>query len=775
MRELIPPFALGTAIFTFFLIIDRIYHLADLAVTKGVPFYLVVQLLVFMLPSFLAHTLPMALLVAVLLAGGRLAGDLEIIALKAAGVSTLRLFRPVLAVALTLTAVTAGLTLVANPLANREFQRQLFKILQSRAVSGLQERVFNSTFGDVIIYVEDVSASQVALRGLLVSDERDPKLSRIITAREGRLLTDEVSQRITLRLLNGAVSEADVMPADPPKGLSKDATSGGAASAARYRYTLFGLYDLSLSVDSPLKGAPRVEKPEKDLTLGELVTRTTELRADRHGRAPYLIELHKRFALPLAALVFALVGFPLGIRSHRGGRSVALAGSLAILLTYYFVMTSLEGAALRLEIPAGIAIWTPNVLFTLVGMVLLVATAREWRLPAWPFLWRALDALPVLPVRRQARHGRLHAPHPTRDSTHIIDRYLVREFLTFMGIGLAVAAVLFVVIDLLQTLDRYLRIKPPFLYIVEHFAYRLPAALHDGLPVIMLVATIFLYLALSRYHELTALKAAGVSLYRVSLPIVGLGFGVAVGAGLFQELAQPVLNARGDEVDNVKIRGQAPRHLKSRVRLWVRSSERRFYRVELLHPGTNDLYGVTILEVEREFRLVNRLDARRAHWTPTGWELSEGAFREIGPDGQVQTVPFVWTALDIKEEIDDFIRIQKPVTSMSYSELKDYVAQLEGAGFQVRKYLVELYSKLSFPLVNLVMVLVAIPFALQSPRGGRLFGIGLAIAIMAGYLVVHYVALAFARADLLPPLLAAWTANIIFLGIGVSLFLRART
>src|SRR6266571_1248012 len=131
VRELIPPFALSTALFTFFLIIDRIYHLADLAVTKGVPLHLVVQLLVFMLPSFLAHTLPMALL-------------------------------------------------VANPLANREFQRQLFKILQSRAVSSLQERVFNNTFGDVIIYVEDVSASQVALRGLLVSDERDPKLSRII-------------------------------------------------------------------------------------------------------------------------------------------------------------------------------------------------------------------------------------------------------------------------------------------------------------------------------------------------------------------------------------------------------------------------------------------------------------------------------------------------------------------------------------------------------------------------------------------------------------------
>ena len=94
---------------------------------------------------------------------------------------------------------------------------------------------------------------------------------------------------------------------------------------------------------------------------------------------------------------------------------------------------------------------------------------------------------------------------------------------------------------------------------------------------------------------------------------------------------------------------------------------------------------------------------------------------------------------------------------------------------KLAKYTVELYSKLSFPWVNLIMVLVAIPFSLQAPRGGRLFGVALAIGIMAGYLVVHYVALAFARADLLPPLLAAWTANIIFLGLGTSLFLRART
>src|SRR5437667_3759844 len=129
-RELVSPFAFACALLTFFLVIDRIYHLTDLVITKGVPFYLVMQLLLFMMPSFLAHTLPMALLVAVLLAGGRLASDLEIVAFKAAGVSALRLFRPVLAASFLITGATAVLTLVLNPLANKEFQSQLFEVLR---------------------------------------------------------------------------------------------------------------------------------------------------------------------------------------------------------------------------------------------------------------------------------------------------------------------------------------------------------------------------------------------------------------------------------------------------------------------------------------------------------------------------------------------------------------------------------------------------------------------------------------------------------------------
>jgi len=197
LRELVSPFTMGVGVFTFFLVIDRIYHLTELVITKGVPFFLVLALLGFTLPSFLALTLPMALLVAVLIVGGRLAADMEVTAFKASGVSPLRLLRPFLAAGVLVTLISGALSIWIAPMGNRMFQQQLLKILQSRAATGLKERIFSASFGQFTIYVQDISASQVALKGLLVSDERDPALSRVIVAKEGRLLTDEEQGRIT--------------------------------------------------------------------------------------------------------------------------------------------------------------------------------------------------------------------------------------------------------------------------------------------------------------------------------------------------------------------------------------------------------------------------------------------------------------------------------------------------------------------------------------------------------------------------------------------------
>jgi LPS export ABC transporter permease LptG/LPS export ABC transporter permease LptF len=762
-KELGPPFLIGVGVFTFFLVIDRIYQLTDLVITKSVPFALVLPLLVYMLPSFLALTVPMALVVAVLLVGGRLAGDLEVAALKASGVSPWRLFRPFLVVGVIVTLLIAWLTLVVGPWSSGAFQRQLFRILQSRATTGITERTFSATFSHFVIYVDEVSVSQVRLKGLLVSDERNAEQSRIVVAREGRLLSDEATRRITLRFLDGSISESDV------------------GDRRRFRQTYFSLYDMTLPVDSPIAAAAREEKPEKQLPVGPLIAEARRLQREGQITAPNYVELHKRFALPVAALVFTLVGFPLGVRSHRGGRAGALGLSFGIVASYYILYTTMEGYALRGRMSAGLAMWIPNATLAVVGVSLLrasvVGVPAAWLDLFW-WLWAKVEgrrsgrAVKPLEERRR-RLGRLAGP---RESTFIMDRYLIRQYLVFLGVGTLVGAVLVAAVDLLQTLDRFLRAKPPFAIILEHFLYRMPGQLYKGLPMIVLIATVFLFLSLTRQRELDALKAAGISLYRASLPVLLVAGGISVLAVLFQEIALPEINARAEEVDRVKIRGQLPRHLQRQTQIWYRSSDTRFFRMALLDPAGKSMEGLTVVEISPDFRLVERLDARIAQWTPEGWRLTDGVFRRVGPQNRVSSELFDSRLLPLPEHIDDFIQVQNAPDTMSFLELRAYVTRLREGGHRVTRYLVQLYSKLSFPLVHVIMALVAIPFALVSPRsGGRATGIGVAIVIAVGYWVVHSVAVAFAQADLLPAALAAWTANIVFAGIGTALFLSART
>lgn len=752
LRELAGPFLWTGVVLTFVLIVDRIYELTDLVVTHGVPFSLVLGLAGFMLPALWVHILPMALLVAVLLVTGRLAADREVTALAATGVSPLRLFRAFV-LAASLVALTVGLlTFWLAPRANHAFERRLVKIFQARATTGISERAFTS-LGQVVIYVSQVSPSRAGLRGVLVSDERDPERPRIVTAREGRLLSDERSERVTLRLLGGTIHEAD------------------ATAPYRYRSGTFALYDLSLSVDAQVAGMARVLRPEETLALRELLDARARLREQGQNPARHEVEVHKRFALPLTALAFCLVGFPLGIRARGGGRAVAVGASLGVAAAYYLLLSSLVGVALVGQMPPWAAVWTPTLLFGAAGATLLLSTATRLRARTRR---RGEEARAVGPARR-ARARPLPGRARPRAFTWLIDRYLIREYLKYVAYGLAVGGVLFTVADTLQTMDSYLARRPAFSLIVEYALLQLPLGLHQMLPMVILVATIFLFISLARHHELTALKAAGVSLYRIGTPVLALALGVSLASAGFQETFLPRLSATADEVYRTKIRGEPPTSLQRRTHVWYRSSETRFFRISLLDPAARSMEGITLLELDGDFRIVERLDARHVHWTPRGWEFRDGVFREIGRDEGVEAVPFGVMTLELPERIEDFTRLQRPASMMTFLEFRAHLQRLQESGYQVRKDLVTLYEKLSFPLIHAVSALVAIPLALVAPQSGHLVGVGWAVVITMGYWLVHSMALSLAKADLLPPLLAAWTANILFTGLGLFFFLRART
>ncbi len=774
-KELFVPFLLGIFVVTFLLLLDKIFDLTDLIINKGVPIYLVVLLLTYILPAFLVLTIPIGFLLAILVAFGRLSADMEIVALKASGVSPLRLLRPVLVFGVGAALVTGWLMIEAVPRANYAFKSLIFDILRTQASVGLHERVFNDTFGNFVIYIEEMAPDQIGLRNVFVADQRNPDEIRLVTAKEGRLISDDVNRRITLRLINGTVHETG------PRALQK------------YRQVMFRLYDLTLTLENPLVRAGEAPKGDREMTLGELRENAEEAARLGGNPNPYRVELHKKYAIPAACLVFAIVGVPLGIRTHRGGRWAAFVVLLPIVLFYYVFLTVGEQLGDARRIPPWLAMWTPNLVVGALGLYLLRATLKERPLPFAVPVQRAAAGL----ARRLRRIGRVPGQPAPRgpggrsrrrrriarsNALHIVDRYLSREFLTFFVYGLALTTVVVIVGDLMTTLDRYIRQKPPFWYIVEHYLYRTPPFVYQGLHIVVLMSTILLFVNLSRSNELTALKAGGISLYRVSLPVFGLAALITVSALAFQETLLPVLNQKGTEVDESKIKRRTLPHLRKRAQIWYRGregagGESRIYHIELLDPGNRSMTGVSVLELDQDFGLRRRWDARRMQWRESdqSWELSDGSRREFQRGEADRPQPFRELAVRFPERLEDFAQVPRAPDVMNYVELQEYIQRLQEGGHKVGKYLVDLYAKMSYPFAHLIMALVGIPFALHSPRAGRLIGIALCLALGLGYFLVHSAAVALARTEILPPLLAAWSANVLFGTLGLYLFLRART
>lgn len=780
-KELWTPFLLGLLVSTFLLLIDRIFDLMDLIINKGVPVHLVGLLFVYLLPAILVLTIPIGVLFAILVAFGRLSADMEIVAMKACGVSPLRLLWPVMSFGVVMAAATGYLMIDSVPKTNYAFKSLVFDIVRTQASVGVKERVFNDTFGNFVIYVDEIAPDQVALRNVFVSDERKPEEQRFITAKEGRLLSDEVNRRVTLRLLDGSIHETS------PTALQK------------YREVRFRLYDITLVLENPLVKQGGAPKGDREMSLADLQKTVQEFTTSKGNANPYLVEIHKKFAIPVACLVFSVLGVPLGIRAHRGGRWGAFVAALPILLFYYVGLTLGENVGDTGRVAPWLAMWGPNIVVGAVAIYLLRATLRERPIPVvtliqqgfWSVVaqgrdyWRRIAVPAAAPGSRPAAatRGRARARRAARSNAlHIVDRYLSVEFLTLFLYGIALATVVVIIGDLMTTLDRYLRLKPGLWLILLHFLYRTPPFVYQGLHIVMLMSTILLFVGLSRSNELTALKAGGVSLYRVSLPIFGLAVVVTFSSLVFQEVVMPFMNRRAVEIDESKIKRRTMPELRKRTQIWYRgredgAAESRIYHIELLDPGNRQMNGVTVLSLGADFGMRRRWDAREMRWSDAedAWQLANGVRREFRSGRPDMAESFREQTVRLPERYQDFAQVPKAPDVMNYLELRDYIDRLQAAGHKVGKYLVDLYSKIAFPFAHPIMALVGIPFALQSPRGGRVIGIALCLALGLGYFIVHSAALALARAEILPPLVAAWAANALFATLGLYLYLRART
>ena len=364
-REILHIFLIGLLVFTIILLMDKILKLIELIVSRGASVVLILKLLLYISPSFLVFTIPMAVLVAILLGFGRLSSDNEITAFKASGISLYQLYVPVAVFSVAAYLVCAFLVFYGLPWGNQGFRETLLQLAQSKSNIEIKERVFNDAFDGLVVYVDKVPIQGEKLEGILIYDEREKGKYNTIFAREGFVANNPKTQEIMLKLVKG-----DIHRFEPKNNL--------------YQKVQFESYDLKLELATAFKAIAKKLK-DREMSIEEIRAKIATMKQRGQDTTSEEMELQKRYAIPFTCLIFGLIGVPLGIQPRRSGRSNGFVFSILIILAYYISLTAAEIFAAHRTISPLLAGWIPNFLFGGLGIYLLVKAGRES--PFKPLVW----------------------------------------------------------------------------------------------------------------------------------------------------------------------------------------------------------------------------------------------------------------------------------------------------------------------------------------------------------------------------------------------------
>jgi LPS export ABC transporter permease LptF/LPS export ABC transporter permease LptG len=802
VREMLAPTAIGLMVFTFVLLIDQIPRLLAVLVARSADFTTILRVFANLLPSILAITIPMAFLLGVLLAFGRLASDSEIIALRAVGVSPLRLLSPVLILASLMTAITFYINAVALPAANQAHREIVFALVVSKARTDVKPRTFSEKVlpDRMMLYVQDIEPGSGRWKNLLIQDTRDIAEAKLILAKSGELVVDRERQIVRVEL--GAGSQHSFFGADP----------------RAYNRTDFATMGWDLPVDEffPDRSKLLLAKGDREMTLPELARRVAELRSQNKPRSDwgrYAVEWHKKFAIPAACLVFGLLGLALSLGNKKEARSAAFALSIGVIFVYYILIRLGEQAGDTGSLRPWLAMWGANIVLGTIAVALLYLNHREAAFDPFDpvhylrFVPRIRRAEPApgdagawrAPARASGRPVVvLRIPRLRLRLASLLDRYIARAWLGNVALVLLAFAAVYFLADFMDLIDDFQQNRVSAGVIVHYYTFYLFQIAFTVAPIAVLVGVLVTLGILARRNEITAMKAGGISIYRVALPVLGMGAAASLLLYVSQEWVLPHTNKMALQDRNV-IKGRPAQSSDQFEKRWMLASDGRFYnfdyiverehgprrgRAEHSRGGEFSVYGLSVYDIDAVgWQLRERLFASRAYWN-TGleaYDLDRGWRRTTGASPSFQS--FVTQRVRAigrdpggeLERPDYFKREEKPSDTMRFGELRGYIASLESRGFDVVKLRVQLHRKLAFPMVGLVMTLLAVPFSFVVARRGALYGIGIAIVIAIVYWAVLGIFEALGNNALLPAGLAAWAPNILFGAAGLYLMLTLET
>jgi LPS export ABC transporter permease LptG/LPS export ABC transporter permease LptF len=786
LGEVLSHGLIGASLFTFVIFMRDLGKLLELVVRNSAPLPSVAEVFFFTLPMALTITLPMGVLVGILIGLSRLAADSEVTAIRASGHGSGMFLRVISIFAIVTWALAMANSVWVAPMSAAGLGRLQDKLKSSQASFEVQPRVFYEDFKNYVLYVQDAkTAPKAALwKGVFLADISAQGSPRVTVAQQG-VVVPEGQDRIRLHLTNGSQQEN-------PRG-----------QADQFSISTFDETDISIPLPKSDNGGKKELVPVAEMTTRELLWRAKHPDVNAEPARPgvkandpkalarwYEVEFHRRLALPTSCLVLALVGIPLGLSSRKGGKATGFVLTIVLVFTYYLI--SLFGISLGRsgKMDPALAVWMGNIVFFVAGVLLL------WRVDRRPV---EIGSVGVFFQKLKGRFAR-GAALPEAISTDevsafdravsrkrffsakfplIFDDLILRDFFLYVGMIVATFLLLVLLFTYFELLSDIVRNKIPVLTQIMYLVNVTPSLLYQILPLCVLLAVLVTFGLMQKSNEVTAMKATGVSVYRIIFPILVIAAVLAAGLFFFDQLYIPTANTRQETLRN-QIKGRPAQTYLRPDRKWIFGQQNTIYYYEFYDPDQNRFANISIFQFDpKTFQMTKRIYAARAHWEENlekwvfedGWaRVFNGSAIEDFKTFDVGTFPKAAT-----ERPEYFKKEVKQSQEMNYEELARYIKDLQQSGFDVVRLRVQLNMKFAYPVITFVMALLAVPFALSTGRRGALTSVAVAIGIAITYFVASGLFEAMGNANQLPATMAAWAPDIIFGLGGGYLVLKVRT
>jgi LPS export ABC transporter permease LptG/LPS export ABC transporter permease LptF len=781
LGEILSLTLIGCALFTFILFMPQLPHILEVVVRNSSTWVDVAEVFLFTLPNLFKFTIPMAVLWGVLLGLSRLAADSEIIAMRASGLGIGYFVRVASIVAVTGTLLGLGNSLYLAPRANRAIIEMEQALETSQASYEIEPRVFYENFKNFVLYVQDVRAGAGAAnwRRVFMADVSDPVNPVITTAASATVVNDN-SQELIMRLRDGLRDETV-------------ANEPGQSNISTFTTTDM---PLALNPQSDVH-LGRMDTALYAMPLGVLLERIHELSGKPEAKR-YLIEVHNRFALPVACVVLMLLGVPLGVNSRRGGKSAGFVFTILLVFVYYFLSSTGIQLGHQSRLPAFIAVWAANFIFAAAGVFLLWQMATggrilsavaalasrlpRFKVPAKTNGFQLAGFLDKFQPRAQRAGPR--SVFPRIVFPRILDEYILREFVAMFALVLAGFVLLMIVFTFFDLVGDILRNHIALSIVGEYLLNLTPSMLYLIAPLAVLIAALVTFGVMNRNSEIIAIKATGISLYRLIIPIVAISMALAVALFLFDQYYLPQANRTQEALRNV-IKGRPTQTYLNPRQKWMMGQKPlpgepgRIYYYEFFDPDRIEFANLSVFEFDTTtIQLTRRIFAKRVVWNADagGWTFENGWVRDVEGANVKDYRTFLETSFsEIHATPDYFKKEAVPSDEMNFGQLDRYIRDLQQSGFDTKRLSVALWHKLSYPLITVVMAVLAIPFALSMGRRGSITGVAVAIAVALAYMVIDNLFGAMGNVNYLPASMAAWSADVLFGLVGGYLLLKTPT